>query len=472
MLASFTRRDFLKATSVTAAAVLETSLLGRGGVYAAAPYMRRNAAHLPAQNPILVSYKKAIKAMKALPQTNPLSWAYQAAIHGTALSGSFPAWGTCEHGTYFFFSWHRMYLWYFERIIRKMSGDAQWALPFWNYEPANARKLPLPFRSPANASNDLYTPNRGAGWNAGTSALSDSAVASSAGFALVPFDDFSNSIEGTPHAAIHVSILGWMGSVSRAAQDPIFWLHHCNIDRLWNLWLAQGGSRTDPLTDATWTGTPFTFFDENGTQVQLTGCDILRAQEQLDYVYQGEPPQVKLYCKAIVKPPKWKKEVVFRFPQPPVLPPGPDPVAVEIDVREIRPRLLALTREAGVDLTLDLEGVEADQEPDVYYEVYVGVPRGQTPRFRSAHYVGNLALFGAGVRDQHQHRDFKPATFSFRIDEAMQAALSRPGAGGDQLAILFVPRGPDRDGKPEAVRASATIKIGSASIAARRRQEE
>ncbi len=72
-----------------------------------------------ATDPVLVSYRKAIKAMKLLPTSNPLSWNYQAAIHRTTLSGSYTAWNTCQHGTHFFWSWHRMYLYWFERIIRK-----------------------------------------------------------------------------------------------------------------------------------------------------------------------------------------------------------------------------------------------------------------------------------------------------------------------------------------------------------------
>ena len=160
-----------------------------------------------------------------------------------------------------------MYLWYFERIIRKMSGNPKWALPFWNYESATERKLPETFRVPADSTNDLYTPNRGPGWNDGTSSLLASSVDTSSAFPLVPFNSFSGSLEGTPHAAVHVSISGWMGSVPTAAQDPIFWLHHCNIDRLWNLWLAQGGGRTDPLDDEPGEPPP----EDTGGRVRLIG---------------------------------------------------------------------------------------------------------------------------------------------------------------------------------------------------------
>ena len=51
--------------------------------YAAGPTVRRNAFTMAVNDPILVGYRKAITAMKALPTNNPCSWTYQAAIHGT-----------------------------------------------------------------------------------------------------------------------------------------------------------------------------------------------------------------------------------------------------------------------------------------------------------------------------------------------------------------------------------------------------
>ena len=34
-----------------------------------------------------------------------------------------------------------------------------------------------------------------------------------------------------------------MGSVPTAAYDPIFWAHHCMIDRLWYLWQLRHPGR-------------------------------------------------------------------------------------------------------------------------------------------------------------------------------------------------------------------------------------
>ena len=43
---------------------------------------------------------------------------------------------------------------------------------------------------------------------------------------------------------------GLMIDPATAAQDPIFWLHHCrHVDRLWELWLRRG-SGANPTTAA------------------------------------------------------------------------------------------------------------------------------------------------------------------------------------------------------------------------------
>src|SRR4051812_11221684 len=262
---SHSRRRFIQTTAVAAVGV---SLVDIRELLAAGPFMRRDVGPMTSTTSALVSYAKAVKAMQALPATNPLSWSYQAAIHGTTVSGSHPAWNTCQHGTIWFWAWHRMYLYWFERIIRKMSGDPNFALPYWNYEASTERYLPAPFRV---TTSSLYTSHRGSGWNAGTSFLSASAVATSGFMPTIPYYTAQSNCESTPHGAVHVSIGGGdcaaapggavhgssggrMGSGPAAAQDPIFYPRHSNIDRWWSLWLEQGGGRGPPIGDATWKG--------------------------------------------------------------------------------------------------------------------------------------------------------------------------------------------------------------------------
>lgn len=84
-----------------------------------------------------------------------------------------------------------------------------------------------------------------------------------------------------------------MSDPNLAARDPIFWLHHANIDRLWKHWLVQGDGRANPTDDA-WATEAFTFFDENGTEVSLTGAEILDTVEDLGYRYDDEGTELAL----------------------------------------------------------------------------------------------------------------------------------------------------------------------------------
>ncbi|KAG8743435.1 hypothetical protein FRC10_012014, partial [Ceratobasidium sp. 414] len=53
------------------------------------------------------------------------------------------------------------------------------------------------------------------------------------------YDDFLTDLEGIPHDAIHSAISGDM-AVSFSPNDPLFFLHHQNVDRIWAKWQGRG----------------------------------------------------------------------------------------------------------------------------------------------------------------------------------------------------------------------------------------
>jgi tyrosinase len=398
--------------------------------------------------------------MKLLPSSNPLSWGYQAAIHGAPGPPLHTAWDTCEHGTPYFWSWHRMYLYWFERIIRKMSGDAAWALPYWDYISPSQRSLPVPFRDP---SSELYHAARGPGWNAGTASYASSHVDPSFGNSFTDFFSAQSGLEGNPHDNVHVDMGGDMGSPGTAAVDPIFYVHHSNIDRLWNLWLALGGGRSDPLSTSTWTGKTYTFFDENGNAVNMKTCDILRAAEQLNYTYEGEPTQVKENCAIRFPFPILYLivQVLIHWPGPPVEL-NQEEVSVPIDVKEFQQRLETLAASQTETLVLQIDNVEAERSPGVVWEVFLGLPPNAAPNPESPFFVGTLALFSAGVRSQ-SHGEFKPAHFTFHANRAVLEGL-RANQGRGQLRLVFVPSGPLINGKPTRPKVEAPVRIGTINL--------
>ena len=255
--------------------------------------------------------------------TDPLSWRFQAAIHGfpgLAPTLSHPQrWGSCRHNSWFFLPWHRLYLYFFERIVQFHLKDESWSLPYWDYTKSHddsSRILPEPFRTP-NTGNELFTEHRDPRVNSATTPIPlpfESTDARSAlshpdftlegenpgeSFAggkvrdVVPNMSARGAVELTPHGLVHglvggASPPGWMSLFETAALDPIFWLHHCNIDRLWDVWIQLWGKELLPH-DSAWLETEFEFFDRDGTRQRKAIGDILDSA-QLGYVYESTGP--------------------------------------------------------------------------------------------------------------------------------------------------------------------------------------
>ena len=62
------------------------------------------------------------------------------------------------------------------------------------------------------------------------------------------FIDFQR-MERDPHGMAHVSFLGQISNIGQAPADPLFFLLHCNVDRLWAKWqwfLDEEGYRYNP----------------------------------------------------------------------------------------------------------------------------------------------------------------------------------------------------------------------------------
>jgi tyrosinase len=457
---------------------------------------RRNIATLtPAQTAAL---RQGVKVMKGRPATDPTSWLYQANMHGTFDTPVKTAWNSCQHGSFFFLSWHRMYLYYFERILRKASGDPNLTLSYWNYSDPTQRAIPLAFRSPAStATNSLFTSLRAPGVNTGGQ-LPSSAVTFASAFAFTNFSSAAGSglsfggpkrttpahsagpagsLENTPHGPVHVIVGGSSGLMSAfetAARDPIFWLHHANIDRLWNRWLQQGGGRQNPTTDNAWMTTKFTFFDENGAQVQMTGAQVLSTANQLRYRYDDDPPNFLVFPTAtggatVVAPPR-PREVIASGVASIEL--GAEATRVSVAVPAAsRPKVAAaFGDEPKVGLTLALEDISVDKQPGVYYEVYVNLPASEkNPDSQSPHYVGNLSLFGFGAHGDHAATAAEGGpSFNFELSGAARALKEEGLWNDEEVTVTLVPRGlTAAPGKPPLPKLTVggKVKVGKVSVA-------
>lgn len=178
--------------------------------------------------PQYASYFNAIAAMRAnTDASSRTSWQYWINVHVNF----------CPHSIGYFLAWHRGYLYYFEQTLRTVSGDSSLTLPYWDYY-TNPR-IPSEFTDPASG-NPLYVPRNGTNvYNA----LDLSPFASTVlNFQRGTTNAFETKIETAPHNPVH-NLIGGVMATMQSPQDPIFFLHHCNIDRLMHAWALPDGKR-------------------------------------------------------------------------------------------------------------------------------------------------------------------------------------------------------------------------------------
>ncbi|HEX3125781.1 MAG TPA: hypothetical protein VH394_00475 [Thermoanaerobaculia bacterium] len=142
-----------------------------------------------------------------------------------------------------------------------------------------------------------------------------------------------------------------------------------------------------------------------------------------------------------------------------VIPAGTMEKTVPIDVRGVRTELLTAAKSRQHDVTLELDA-EAERPPQVFYEVYLSAPKGK--RYN----VGNIALFGAGIRSTAQG-EFHPAHVQLFISDALALALC--DASTSTLNITFVAKG--AEGVPPA-KPAAALTIQKLEIVVGPRQRE
>lgn len=435
-------------------------------------------------------YERAVAVMAERPAADVTSWAYQAAIHGTTRTPTRPRWNSCEHGGWYFFPWHRGYLASFEEIVRTtivaLGGPEDWALPYWDYERAGLDGLPPAFRAATKEdgiANSLYTDQRLSYVNDGhgldeilTAVLGPKARLSSAagrgeatfsgtgeafahpfGFGggptpSLPEDEKYSDIEQNMHGLVHVLVggnprlipgvpTGWMARVPTSAQDPIFWLHHANIDRIWAEW-AHDPLHTNP-SDPAWTTQDWTYFHPDGTSRPETAESLqYTTAATLNYTYdtigQLAPPvdggdAVTLDDMAEEPGPRVLQPVGWS--QPVTLTGHEATVAVPIDVATVNTiSPPGLDTPTLVRTYLEMSEIDVPQVPGIVYGVYLH-PEDAAPTDDDL--AGVASFFtaddpGPGGRDPQPHR----LRYIFDVTDVIAAA-----GANTPLTVTFRPVG-------------------------------
>jgi tyrosinase len=229
--------------------------------------------------------REAYQALYDLPGSSSDSFATLGGIHGLPS----PSW--CDHGYPGFLTWHRAYMRAFEKALQTVHCDLM--LPFWDWSSGPTTGVPEACRHPTyvNQSGDtvpnpLYSGPIAGGGNTSrrsdidTTTFGDIATSAQSAMSSTSFSTFQIALNG-PHGAVHIATGGQMGSAAYAGFDPIFYLHHSNVDRLWWNWQQSNPGAAMPANELAYELDPF---NKPFTTNWQTGADVI-STDDLGYRY-------------------------------------------------------------------------------------------------------------------------------------------------------------------------------------------
>ena len=294
-------------------------------------YIRYNI-NSPEGQKMLAKYARAIDIMRSLPDTDTRSWTWWwythwikgppaalwdfsmkkkadviAALPPDKRADAEAVWDGCQAHPYnpanpeqyqqwFIWPYHRHLLHEFEGVIREVLHDEDFTLPYWNPVTGNPADLVVPavFRAPGTT---LYNGTRWPWVNGGDridilyrdwltlDALNEKFYIDAPNGSL----GFNPRLDANPHFFTHLALGGDMADFATVGGDPLFYLHHCNLDRIWESWNRLGNKNP---TDPKYLNRKFAYGSRNGKRVDLpvSACD---RTAQLGYEYDAyeQPPK-------------------------------------------------------------------------------------------------------------------------------------------------------------------------------------
>ncbi|MBO0687833.1 MAG: tyrosinase family protein, partial [Candidatus Dormibacteraeota bacterium] len=222
-----------------------------------------------------------------------------------------------------------------------------------------------------------------------------------------------------------------------AAQDPVFWLHHSNIDRLWKHWQLQGGGRANP-TEGAWLDQAFRLYDEQGKAVTMTPRDVLDT-EQLGYRYDDEAQAVTAAAATVMAAMGGgnPQQVMAASTSAAGLSEGQTEVALVAEEPEALRTAAARPAERR-RWSLTVEDVQMERHPGVVYEIYLNRPTGLSEEQAEPYFVGYVTFFGASHM-AHHGGGAKGPSHTYDITQVVQRLSAAGSFDPERLVVTFQP---------------------------------
>jgi tyrosinase len=448
------RRSVLLQGCVIGAGVIAAHVPGIVALAQGTPKLRRSLLGMPLNDPIISAWRDAVGQLKAPSKPPPINWTNFATIHGTTAG-----FNLCPHQNWYFLPWHRAYLLMYERVVRELTSFPDFALPYWDW--TAQPQLPQAFTDATfnGKPNPLFESSR-------TMGPGDSLAPENVGQAVIdgilhesPFETFGTTrpngqnsldpswiknrsgiqgtLENNPHNSVHRDVGGIMRT-ARSSNDPIFMMHHCNIDRIWWMWNSGGNQNSD---ESFWRDMPFkdNFLNPDGTFSSPKVSDLF-TPETLGYTYDlGFVPGPVVSAAPLVTPLSAKFTTLFAAPRvADVKAPGlatfvaevtapaaagkvleipikVDPEQIAAVARSQRPasgatflnaRAVQLQLAAAPRALCFIRDITVANDQDTQFRVFVNADdlSADVP-ITNRHYAGTFAFFGA----EHGHGEGLPS---------------------------------------------------------------
>lgn len=417
------------------------------------------------------AYKK-LRQLSLNDPNDPRGWMLQANVHCFYCGGASGTGQVEIHGGWWFFPWHRAYLYFHERILASLVGDPTFRLAYWDWNTVNSSNqlirstLPPVFTAPNNSTNALFDANRGVTPADKIPSQYISKSTMDPRMAAPNFSTFGGtnpagpnptggSIEFGPHGAVHVwtgdVTMDWdnpkadMGILQTAAQDPTFFAHHSNIDRLWAVWNKSLATHTNP-TSQTWLNQTWTFYDENKQWRSIKVKDVLDMENSLRYRYAA--PQLLL---SVIKPPVLSRvpvlqEIKTKVDIPTGTPTagGPNTLGIEPQTKRVtlptdfRSRVLSARAQPPEETPrryfLHIEGIHLPPHKSAIVRVFANLPSAtaattvETPNFLDYFVI----VAKSAQPGEHRHQ---PVNIEIDVTDKLPRLLS----AGRDLSVTLVP---------------------------------
>ncbi len=158
-------------------------------------------------------------------------------------------------GTQRFLPWHRVFLLRLEELLK--SVDPASSIPYWDW--TTTRSVPAWIRT---FKPTVFVPGSGSVVVKRNASIPATKSVTSI-LALSTYTTFTDTLENGPHGEIHMEVgvvsgvREAMARITVSPADPIFWLHHAQIDRLWSEWQVAHPGKNPTLSGVNATMDPW-----------------------------------------------------------------------------------------------------------------------------------------------------------------------------------------------------------------------